>query len=73
MIRSEIESRDSARATKAKPNTKMTTPHKRSVLVAAANTEDRLQYSSRLAAEGYDVANVSDARTCLDAVRETLL
>lgn len=51
------------------PHTATPTKGRKSVLVAMANPSKRYEYSRCLAVEGFDVANVSDAFACLDALR----
>jgi CheY-like chemotaxis protein len=42
---------------------------RKTILMAISDSTLRYQYSSRLASEGFSVANVSDAIECLDALR----
>ncbi len=42
---------------------------RRTVLMAISDSTLQYQYSSRLSSEGFNVANVSDANECLDALR----
>ena len=69
VTRSEIAAGSPARYRQAQPKASATAAPKQSVLVAIANPLVCLQYSSRLSAEGYDVANVSDALSCIGALR----
>lgn len=42
---------------------------RKTVLMAISDSTLQYQYSSRLSSEGFNVANVSDANECLDALR----